>query len=114
MEIYIVQEFSRADYDFSTDIEYHGAYVDKDNAIKASKEVFEKLKHQYEDEIAKYTRKDDENYDNDDEDYDEAFYEEGEVEFYAEEDRGFYAFSFGSEEDYELHEVKVVKCVLHE
>ena len=107
MEIYIVQEFSREDYDFSTDIEHHGAYVNKDKAIEKAKEVFAKLKHKYTDEIDQYTPKCDE-------EDDEYFDEEGEVEFYIEDDKGFYAFSFGSEEDYELHEVKVVKCVLHE
>ena len=107
MEIYIVQEFSREDYDFSTDIEHHGAYVNKDKAIETAKEIFEKLKRKYADEIDQYTPK----YDEEDDEY---FDEEGEVEFYIENDKGFYAFSFGSEEDYELHEVKVVKCVLHE
>lgn len=114
MEIYIVQEFSRSDYDFSIDIEHHGAYVSQDEAIDKAKKIFEKLKQSYEEEINKYTPKEDTDYDEDDDEDFEYFDEDGEVEFYIEDDKGFYAFSFGSEEDYELHEVKVVKCVLHQ
>lgn len=49
MKIYIVQEFSREDYDFSTDVKNYGAYVNRDEAIARAKCVFEKLKQTYAD-----------------------------------------------------------------
>lgn len=110
MEIYIVQEFSRSDYAFETDIEYHGAYTSRDNAIEKAKSVFEKLKTFYADEIDKYTYKEDLD-ENEDEDY--YFDEAGEVYFDIDDERGFYQFTFGSEEDFELHSVEVKKCTLH-
>lgn len=110
MKIYIVQEFSRADYDFSTDIKHYGAYVNRDEAIAKAKSVFESLKQKYADEIDRYTRKEDTNFDEDDEDWDEdyeEFDEDGEVEFYIDDEKGRYEFNFGSEEDYELFSVTV-------
>ena len=105
MEIYIVQEFSRADYDFSTDIEHHGAYVNREDAIVKAKEVFDGVKKLYEDDIDKYTYKED-----DEDDFDE----DGEVKFRIDDESGYYEFTFGSEEDFELHSVEVVGCILHE
>lgn len=113
MKIYIVQEFSRADYDFSTDIKHYGAYVNRDEAIAKAQSVFEKLKQEYASEIDRYTRKEDEDnedFDEDDEDFDEDyeyFDEDGEVEFYIDDEKGRYEFHFGSEEDYELFSVTV-------
>lgn len=98
MKIYLVQEFSRADYDFSTDIKNHGLYVNRDEAVVRARQVFENLKEQYAKEIDKYTYK---------EDNDEYFDEDGEVEFDIDEDKGWYEFSFGSEEDFELFRVTV-------
>lgn len=99
MKIYLVQEFSRADYDFSTDIKHYGLYVNRDEAIVRARQVFEKLKEEYAKEIDQYTRKEDE-----DDDY---FDEDGEVEFYIDDDKGRYEFHFGSEEDFELFSVTV-------
>ena len=99
MEIYLIQEFSRSDYDFSTDIKNHGLYVSKNEAIARARDIFEKLKEKYADEIDRYTYKEDE----DNEDFDE----DGEVEFYIDDDKGQYEFHFGSEEDFELFRVKV-------
>lgn len=114
MEVYVVQEFSREDYDFSTDIENHGVYINKDKAIEKAKKIFDGLKARYKEEIEEYTPRDNNEYDDEEDEDFEDFDEEGEVEFYIEEENGFYAFSFGSNENYELHEVKVVKCILHE
>ena len=99
MKIYLVQEFSREDYDFSTDIKNYGAYVNRDEAIAKAKSVFESLKQKYAEEIDQYTCKEGE----DDEDFDW----DGEVEFYTDDDKGRYEFNFGSEEDYELLSVTV-------
>lgn len=109
MEIYIVQEFSREDYDFSTDVKTYGAYTDRSRAVERAKEAFESLRKLYADEIDQYTPKEDV----DDDDNFEDFDEDGEVEFYVNDEKGFYSFSFGSEENYELHEVQVVECVLY-
>ena len=98
MKIYLVQEFSRADYDFSTDIKHHGLYVNRCEAITKAKQVFENLKCEYEDEIDKYTYR---------EDSDDYFDEDGEVEFEIDESKGLYEFHFGSEEDFELFSVTV-------
>jgi hypothetical protein len=68
------------------------------------------LKEKHADEIDKYTRKEDTNFDEDDEDWDEGyeeFDEDGEVEFYIDDEKGRYEFNFGSEEDYELFSVTV-------
>jgi hypothetical protein len=101
MNIYLVQEFSRADYDFSTDIKHYGLYVNRDEAIAKAKSVFESLKQKYADEIDRYTRKEDTNFD-----------EDGEVEFYIDDEKGRYEFNFGSEEDYELFSVTVEEIEL--
>ena len=106
MKIYLVQEFSREDYDFSTEIKNHGAYVNRDEAVARAKEVFEDLKQRYADEIDRHTRKEYEDDEDWDEDYEE-FDEDGEVEFYTDDDRGLYELKFGSEEDFELHNVKI-------
>lgn len=99
MKIYLVQEFTREDYDFSTDIKNYGAYVNRDEAIARAKSVFESLKEKYADEIDQYTYKEDEEH--------EDFDWDGEVEFYTDDDKGRYEFNFGSEEDYELISVTV-------
>lgn len=91
MKIYLVQGFSRADYDFSTDIKNHGLYVNRDEAIVRARQVFEKLQEQHISE---------------DED-DDCFDEDVEVEFDIDEDKGWFEFSFGSEEDFELFRVTV-------
>lgn len=111
MKIYIVQEFNRSDYDFDTDIKYHGAYTSKDNAIEKAKDVFEKLKAFYADEIDEHTYNEDMG---EDEDEDYYFDEAGEVDFDIDDEMGFYKFTFGSEEDFELHSVEVKECILHE
>lgn len=103
MKIYLVQEFSRADYDFSTDIKHYGLYVNRDEAIVRARQVFEKLKEEYAKEIDQYTYK---------EDSDESFDEDGEVEFYIDDEKGRYEFNFGSEEDYELFSVTVEEIEL--
>ena len=89
MKIYLVQEFSRADYDFSTDIKNHGLYVNRDEAITKAQDVFENLKQEYADEFDKYECDD------------------GEVEFDIDEEKGWFEFSFGVEEDFELFRVTV-------
>lgn len=114
MEVYIVQEFSREDYDFSTDIKNHGVYINKDKAIEKAKKIFDGLKDRYKEEIEECTPRNNDEYDDEDDDYFEDFDEAEEVEFYIDDEKGFYSFSFGSDENYELHEVKVVKCILHE
>ena len=91
MNIYLVQEFSRADYDFSTDIKNHGLYINRDEAIVRARQVFEKLQEQH---ISK-------------EDDDDYLDEDGEVEFDIDEDKGWFEFSFGSEENFELFRVTV-------
>ena len=91
MNIYLVQEFSRADYDFSTDIKNHGLYMNRDEAIVRARQVFEKLQEQHISE---------------DED-DDCFDEDVEVEFDIDEDKGWFEFSFGSEENFELFRVTV-------
>ena len=89
MNIYLVQEFSRADYDFSTDIKNHGLYVNQYEAIVRARQVFEKLQEEYENEFSKYEC------------------EDGEVEFDIDEEKGWFEFSFGTEEDFELFRVTV-------
>ena len=89
MNIYLVQEFSRADYDFSTDIKNHGLYVNRYEAIVRARQVFEKLQEEYADEFSKYEC------------------EDGEVEFDIDEEKGWFEFSFGFEEDFELFRVTV-------
>ena len=84
MNIYLVQEFSRADYDFSTDIKNHGLYVNQYEAIVRARQVFEKLQKQHISED-----------------------EDDEVEFDIDEDKGWFEFSFGSDEDFELFRVTV-------
>lgn len=84
MNIYLVQEFSRADYDFSTDIKNHGLYVNRYEAIVRARQVFEKLQEQHISED-----------------------EDDEVEFDIDEDKGWFEFSFGSDEDFELFRVTV-------
>lgn len=96
MKIYLVQGFSRADYDFSTDIKNHGLYVNRDEAIVRARQVFEKLQEQHISE------------DEDDDDFDEDV----EVEFDIDEDKGWFEFSFGSEEDFELFRVTVEEIEL--
>ncbi len=91
MKIYLVQEFSRADYDFSTDIKNHGLYINRDESIVKARQVFEKLQEQHISE-------------QDDDDY---LDEDGEVEFDIDEDKGWFEFSFGSEENFELFRVTV-------
>lgn len=91
MNIYLVQEFSRADYDFSTDIKNRGLYINRDEAIVRARQVFEKLQEQHISE------------DEDDDDFDEDV----EVEFDIDEDKGWFEFSFGSEENFELFRVTV-------
>ena len=91
MNIYLVQEFSRADYDFSTDIKNHGLYINRDESIVKARQVFEKLQEQHMSE-------------QDDDDY---LDEDGEVEFDIDEDKGWFEFSFGSEENFELFRVTV-------
>ena len=103
MKIYLVQEFSREDYDFSTDVKNYGAYVNRNDAIVKAKQVFENLKQLYADEIDQYTYK---------EDSDEYFDEDGEVEFYTDDEKGRYEFNFGSEEDFELFSVTVEEIEL--
>ena len=89
MKIYLVQEFSRADYDFSTDIKHHGLYVNRNEAIAKAKDVFDGLKQEYAEEFEKYECDD------------------GEVEFDVDDDKGWYEFTFGIEEDFELFRVTV-------
>lgn len=89
MNIYLVQEFSRADYDFSTDIKNHGLYMNRYEAIVRARQVFEKLQEQHISE--------------DEDDFDE----DSEVEFDIDEDKGWFEFSFGSEENFELFRVTV-------
>ena len=89
MKIYLVQEFSRADYDFSTDIKHHGLYVNRNEAVAKAQDVFENLKQEYADEFEKYECDD------------------GEVEFDIDDDKGWYEFTFGVEEDFELFRVTV-------
>lgn len=98
MNIYLVQEFSRADYDFSTDIKNHGLYINRNEAIVRARQIFEKLKEEYAKEIDQYTYK---------EDNDDYFDEDGEVEFDIDEEKGWFEFTFGSEEDFELLRVTV-------
>lgn len=99
MKIYLVQEFSRADYDFSTDIKHYVAYTNRNEAIAVAKQIFENLKQKYANEIDQYTYKEDEdNY---------GFDEDGEVKFDINDDKGWYEFKFGSEEDFELFRVTV-------
>jgi hypothetical protein len=114
MEIYVVQEFSMADYDFSADVEYHGAYINIDDAKEKAKSVFESLKEYYADDIEKYTRKEYEEEDDEEDSYEDYFDEDGEVEFDIDEEKGYYELHFGSEEDFELHRVEIKECILHE
>lgn len=88
MKIYLVQEFSRADYDFSTDIKNHGLHVSRNEAVAHAKTIFENLTKEHEDEFDQYEC-------------------DGEVEFDIDDDKGWYEFTFGTEEDFELFRVTV-------
>ena len=104
MKIYLVQEFGRSDYDFSTHIKHHGVRVNRDEAILIAKQVFEDIKKRYADEIDRYTYK--ENGDNED------FDEDGEVKFLVDNNKGIYEFHFGSEEDFELFRITIIEIEL--
>ena len=87
MELYAVIKQSKYDYDFSVATTKHGIFVNKTEAINKAKAVFENLKE-------------------------EDDYKLENLEYDIDEENGYFAMSFGFEEDYENHCVTVEKFEL--
>jgi hypothetical protein len=87
MELYAVVKQSKYDYDFSVESTKHGIYVNKMEAICRVKTVFESLQEPGDEELEN-------------------------LEYDIDEENGYFAMSFGYEEDYEIHCVTVEKFEL--
>lgn len=103
MKIYTVERMDKYDYDFSVELKKCGAFEDRKKAIRKAKEVFDSMCGEYEDEMLRYSDKD--------EYIDE---DEGALHVIKDAVFGYYKISFGAEENYEVHSVAVEEWEVEE
>lgn len=96
MKVYTVQRQDKYDYDFSVLTINCGCFTSHEQAKQCAKRKYNDLCKECENEIAEFSN--------------EAYYEEpadGLLEVEKDDEHGFYAISFGCEEDHESHIVWV-------
>ena len=89
MKVYTVERMDKYDYDFSVEIRKEGCYSDKNKALERAKKVYESMCSEYEDDMLRESVEEDPEY-------------------------GYYAISFGYDEDYEFHSVAVEEWEMEE
>lgn len=103
MRIYTVERMDKYDYDFSVVLRKCGAFEDRKKAIRKAKEVYDSMCGEYEDEMLRYSDKD--------EYIDE---DEGALHVIKDAVFGYYKISFGTEENHEVHSVAVEEWEVEE
>lgn len=96
MKIYTVERMDKYDYDFSVEITKHGCFTDKEKALQKAKQAYESMCGEYEDEMARYSDKDE---------YPDV--DAGGLNIEEDPEYGYYGISFGYDEHYEFHSVAV-------
>ncbi len=103
MKIYTVERMDKYDYDFSVEITKHGCFTDKEKALQKAKQVYESTCGEYEDEMARYSDKDE---------YPDV--DAGGLNIEEDPEYGYYGISFGYDEHYEFHGVAVEEWELED
>ena len=93
MKIYTVERLDKFDYDFSVEHIKCGCFHNRNSALERSKQVYEKMCGEYEDEMRRYA--------------DEECEASGKTRVIEDDEYGYYLIAFGHDEDYECHSVSV-------
>lgn len=96
MKIYTIQRIDKIYYDFSVTTIKRGCFADKTEALKRAKEEFERLKNTFADEIEEYSNE---------EEYPDVV--DGAFDMFECPEKGYYQFTFGFEEDFEIHTIEM-------
>lgn len=93
MKIYTVERIDKFDFDFSVLPKKCGCFYDKDKALQRSRQVYETMCGEYEDEMRRCADEEDE--------------ASGKTRTEEDIENGYYLVAFGHDEDYECHTVAV-------
>ena len=105
MKVYTVTSTDKIDYDFSVEQRKHGCFIDRNKALQCAKKGFEEAKEIYAYEIKKYSNE--ELYPSDDWDSGALWIEE-------DYEGGYYCISYGTGDNYEIHQVCVDEWFVEE
>ena len=95
MKVYTVQRMDKYDYDFSVELKKCGCFVNKTDAKRKAKEVYDGMRVEYKEDIVDYERA-------------KNMYEDYSLlEFEEDDENGYYRISFGDSDEYEYHSVAV-------